>query len=776
MFETQLGLRENPFRAGHHPRFLYPSRGHQEALAHLRHGIRDRQPFVLITGEIGTGKTIAVYDALGEWGSRAVVALITDPALTRVELLEEIRLRFGIDFPGSPGAPPAPEPLEQLLGGLRARGELAILLLDQAQDLDPRLLEEICRLSDLELHGEKLLLTILVGQPELEAKLARPELSELRERIGIRFRIPPLGATETTDYIHHRVTAAGGNAPELFPTDTCLEMFRITHGIPRDINVVAGQALRHALAEDSRTVTAEHVRAIARELGFQSAVHHPAVTPPPAAAPPSAAPPQELMPLPARQAETQRVEPLPEPNRAMVPDPFPVKFPPLMPLAPAVQSEPAPVPEPAANAFEPPPTRPTTVDRGVPILPSWFDEIVAERKRIDEQQAADAPTLGPPAAPFPPAAPAQASEPPASIPEFLPATPALAPQPPAGSPTFVPTVPARALEPPVGIPRFVPTAPALAPQPPASIPTLVPPAPAMAAAANLTEPAPDSQIPEPGSTAARLAALQLEPLRIPDLSTAPIDFMSRRARAQSAEEEELATRTRGGSPWLVAAASVAVVVISAILFLRFGPWTLQRRSPAPLAQASAPATDVAAAPRAHATPPTPAPTHGRPQQKEVAPPTSGPATVGASTSITAAVKPPATVTVRQTPVPSPSAAATNPAPGGTTASKRPAGRRNSPTPAAAKSPAVVADLFGIAVGTYLDEARANAVRTSLTESTRLPSRIVTVAEDSVSIYRVVMGSFEDRASAEQAASDLIRRGLVDETRVIPLARTTPTPP
>src|SRR2546421_5617603 len=100
MFEHHFGLRENPFAAGPQTRFVYPSREHQEALAHLRYGIENREPFVLITGEVGTGKTTAIYDALSEWGSRAIVALITNSALTRQELLEEICLRFGVAAPG----------------------------------------------------------------------------------------------------------------------------------------------------------------------------------------------------------------------------------------------------------------------------------------------------------------------------------------------------------------------------------------------------------------------------------------------------------------------------------------------------------------------------------------------------------------------------------------------------------------------------------------------------------------------------------------------------
>jgi len=212
MFEKHFGLRENPFNSGHQMRFLYPSREHQEARAHLRYGIENREPFVLITGEVGTGKTTALYDALAEWGSQVSVALITNSALTRQELLEEIGLRFGIALPAGASKPQVLAQLERHLLSVRARGEHAVLLLDEAQNLVADLLEEIRLLSNLETQGEKLVQIFLVGQPELEAKLARPELRQLRQRITVHYRLNPLSPEETAGYIHHRIAVAGGNA------------------------------------------------------------------------------------------------------------------------------------------------------------------------------------------------------------------------------------------------------------------------------------------------------------------------------------------------------------------------------------------------------------------------------------------------------------------------------------------------------------------------------------------------------------------------------------
>ena len=270
MFEKHFGLRENPFHSGHQLRFLYPSREHQEARAHLRYGIENREPFVLITGEVGTGKTTALYDALAEWGTQVAVALITNSALTRQELIEEIGLRFGLSVPSGASKPQSLAMLERHLTTVRARGEYAVLLLDEAQNLAPELLEEIRLLSNLEVQGEKLVQIFLVGQPELEAVLADPNLRQLRQRISVHYRLNPLSPEETGAYIHHRVGVAGGNPWAAFPPETCLEVYRITHGIPREINTVASQAMIAAYSEGTTTVRPDHVKESTRENEFRS--------------------------------------------------------------------------------------------------------------------------------------------------------------------------------------------------------------------------------------------------------------------------------------------------------------------------------------------------------------------------------------------------------------------------------------------------------------------------------------------------------------------------
>jgi hypothetical protein len=235
-------------------------------------------------------------------------------------------------------------------------------------------------------------------------------------------------------------------------------------------------------------------------------------------------------------------------------------------------------------------------------------------------------------------------------------------------------------------------------------------------------------------------------------------------------------RKKSGSGVLVAAALIIAVAISAVVVVRFGPWKLERKG-STTTPVKAPPSAPAAGPTAQAPAPAQGPAAG--QQKPSVVPTTSPAGGGAAVAATPAVKPGPTAPLVKTPAST--AAASKPNSGGGMATDMAAGaatvKPSRPAASAApKKPALAPNVFGIAVGTYLDEGRANTERTNLTESTRLPAQVVTVAEDSVSMYRVVMGSFENRISAERTASDLVRRGLVNEARVVQVARATPPPP
>jgi type II secretory pathway predicted ATPase ExeA len=423
MFERHFALRENPFPAGHQLRFLYPSREHQEARAHLRYGIENREPFVLISGEVGTGKTTALYDALAEWGNQIQVALITNSALTRQELIEEIGLRFGVSLPSGASKPHVLVALERHLLATRARGEWAVLLLDEAQNLAMDLLEEIRLLSNLEAQGEKLLQIFLVGQPELELKLARPELRQLRQRITVHYRLNPLSPEETAGYIHHRISVAGGNAWVIFPPESCREVFRLTHGIPREINTVASAAMLAAYAEGAPSVRPEHVHAVAHESEFRSVLSEPAPpaaehVPPPAPvvstpvppAPPAASAPPPLPPEPARPAAST------PPAWSRTPAPPRPQPAPAVPVAQEAHGTPPPAWRPPA--LESAAAAPAHVEQvGREEIDAWSAaarELMAARRRSTPE--ASPPPLRPARTPIAHATAAAAAPPPPAFP------------------------------------------------------------------------------------------------------------------------------------------------------------------------------------------------------------------------------------------------------------------------------------------------------------------------------------------------------------------------
>jgi type II secretory pathway predicted ATPase ExeA len=414
MFEQHFGLRENPFPAGHQLKFVYPSREHMEARAHLRYGIENREPFLLITGEVGTGKTTSLYDALHEWGDRVAVALITNSALSRQEMLEEICLRFGMDLQPGISKPAALVMLEKHLITVRGRGEHAVLMMDEAQNLSMDLLEEIRLLSNLEHKGDKLLQIFLVGQPELEAHLARHELRQLRQRITVHYRLNPLSPDETLGYIHHHINVAGGNGAVVFPSETCREIYRLSHGIPREINTLSSSALIAAYADGSPSVTLAHLAAASQEGDFRSVLSGPSARPtepdpvpapaplPPhvAAAPPRPAPPAAPAPPARRPAEFSPTPVWPAlPQSGVMPRAAAPQQPPQAPPPPAQQAPPRPPADPyapprergeiskglmaamrRAEAPQPPPPPPAPVAR-----PSQF--MVAPRSQFAPPQS-----------------------------------------------------------------------------------------------------------------------------------------------------------------------------------------------------------------------------------------------------------------------------------------------------------------------------------------------------------------------------------------------------
>src|SRR5512140_610329 len=271
MYEQFFGLSENPFSLTPDPRFIFASRSHDEAVAHLRYWVEHHEGFATITGEVGTGKTTALFRLIAGMDRHVEVAFVTNSMLNPAELLEEICRKFRIDVDRDLSKPALLANLEAYLQRLNQLGHGAVLIIDEAQNFDHPLLEEVRLLSNVTRPGGTPLLQIaLVGQPELERRLNLPELRQLKQRIGVHYRIEPLAPEETARYIDHRVTVAGGRSGGLFPPETTAAIHAATFGLPREINQVASQALLHAYVEESPLVRPDHVASAVGEMGFKS--------------------------------------------------------------------------------------------------------------------------------------------------------------------------------------------------------------------------------------------------------------------------------------------------------------------------------------------------------------------------------------------------------------------------------------------------------------------------------------------------------------------------
>ncbi len=252
MYESFFGLKESPFNVTPDPRFIYFSRHHLEALSALLYGIESRRGFIEITGEIGAGKTTLCRTLLKEIHGRTHSAFIFNPKLSEMEILQVIVEDLGV-VPNGRRRKDYFDSLNRFLLQELEKGNNAVLIIDEAQNLSPRALEQIRLLSNLETTREKLLQIVLVGQPELRTLLARPELAQLRQRITVRYHLPALSLEETGKYISHRLRVAGSE--ERFFTPEAIEkIFERANGIPRLINVLADRALLGAFAKGIRIV------------------------------------------------------------------------------------------------------------------------------------------------------------------------------------------------------------------------------------------------------------------------------------------------------------------------------------------------------------------------------------------------------------------------------------------------------------------------------------------------------------------------------------------
>src|ERR1700752_374010 len=267
MYLKFFGLNEKPFAITPDPRYLYLSERHAEALAHLMYGINESGGFVQLTGEVGTGKTTIVRSLLAQAPKDAEIALILNPRMTAPEFLLSICEELGIEVPG-----PSRQSLKDLVDILsrhlleaHAAGRRVVLVVDEAQNLSPEVLEQVRLLTNIETNTQKLLQIILIGQPELRELLGRTELRQLAQRITGRYHLAPLSREETTAYVRHRLQVAGATT-DILTSWALREVSRLSRGVPRVINVICDRALLGAYSTDRHRVTARLVRRAAAEV------------------------------------------------------------------------------------------------------------------------------------------------------------------------------------------------------------------------------------------------------------------------------------------------------------------------------------------------------------------------------------------------------------------------------------------------------------------------------------------------------------------------------
>src|SRR5208282_1813571 len=254
MYQRFFGLRESPFNVNPDPRYLVLTRHIQEALAGLTYGIQSRKGFILLTGEVGTGKT-TLLNRLLDWLrlQRVATAYIFNSRLDVNQLFDYIMAEFEIPCESREKSQVLIRLNQWLLERYRA-GETAVLVVDEAQNLSPQVLEEIRLLTNLETATEKLLQIVLSGQPELEQKLNQPGMRQLRQRITLRCRTYPLTQEETAGYIQERLRIAGGDGTSIFAPDTVEAIHRYARGIPRVVNLLCEHALISAFVDQKRPV------------------------------------------------------------------------------------------------------------------------------------------------------------------------------------------------------------------------------------------------------------------------------------------------------------------------------------------------------------------------------------------------------------------------------------------------------------------------------------------------------------------------------------------
>jgi len=279
MYKEFFGLRANPFNVNPDPRYLYLTRHTEEALACLTYGIQSRKGFVLLTGEVGTGKTTLI-NKLMEWLrlQQVATAFIFNSRLDVPQFLDFMMADFAIPCDSKSKSQILQRLYNWLLDRYRA-GETAVLVVDEAQNLSDEVLEEIRMLTNLETFTEKLLQIVLVGQPELEQRLKQPQLRQLRQRLTLRAKTHPFNLEETKAYVTQRLRIAGSNGDPIFDPEAMMALYRYSSGVPRVINLLCEHCLVSAFVDQKKTVAADIVDSVAKDFDLSDGTAAAALAP-----------------------------------------------------------------------------------------------------------------------------------------------------------------------------------------------------------------------------------------------------------------------------------------------------------------------------------------------------------------------------------------------------------------------------------------------------------------------------------------------------------------
>jgi general secretion pathway protein A len=265
MYTSYFGLNENPFSIAPDPLYLYMSEHHREALAHLQYGIQSDGGFVLLTGEVGAGKTTLCRSLLEKLPAEVVVAFVLNPKVSAIELLETICDELHIERPEQVSIKALVDRLNAYLLNANSKGQKTVLIIDEAQNLSIDVLEQLRLLTNLETNRYKLLQIVLLGQPELLHILNRQEMRQLSQRVTARCHLGPLDVHEVDAYLQHRLEIAGCNR-RLFPEVLSSVLWKLTGGIPRLINLICDRALLGAYVLEKKEVDVRILRQAAREV------------------------------------------------------------------------------------------------------------------------------------------------------------------------------------------------------------------------------------------------------------------------------------------------------------------------------------------------------------------------------------------------------------------------------------------------------------------------------------------------------------------------------